>query len=175
MCVCVHTCMYVCVCVCVCMTINVHLSDLNTKTALCLIVQSLIYVDSILPGPDSETEGARSQPECGDQHHGCHRGAGPGGSRGHALLRGRALSHHHGDAAGLQFSGQERSGFMDLWAAGGEHRVREGVRGRRAGRGGRRGRRVGRGGKVGRGGRPRREGGEGVRPRGVWRGGRARG
>ena len=96
-------------------------------------------MDSILPGPNSETKGARSQPECGDKHHGCHRGADPGGSRGHALLRGRALSHHHGDVAGLQFSGQERSGSMDLWAAGGEHRVREGVRGRRGGEEGKEG------------------------------------
>lgn len=35
-----------------------------------------------------------------------------------------ALSNHHGDATGLQLHGQKRGSSVDIWAAGGEHRVR---------------------------------------------------
>ena len=121
---------------------------------------SIVHVFGSIPlGPDSEAEGTRPQPKRGNQHHGCHWRAGPGGSRGHALLRGRAVPHRHGDATGLQFSGQERGGAVDLWAPGGEHWVREGgrERGGRGGRGREGEREGGRKGGRGEGGREREE------------------
>ena len=40
----------------------------------------------------------------------------------------RSSAHSHDDAAGLQFTGQERSGSLDFWTTGREHWVSEGER-----------------------------------------------
>ena len=74
-------------------------------------------------GSDSKVEGGRRQSQCCGEHHGHHRGAGPGGRTRHEGLCGRPLPLHHGHATGLHIALQEGGGPLDLWTARGEHRV----------------------------------------------------